>query len=74
MVSVAIEQGNDALRIVIANPTAGQPQHAVGNRMALANIRERLVLYYDLEARLETEVSDHRYEVRITLPCQTKAR
>lgn len=74
VVSVAIEQGNDALRIVIANPTAGQPQHAVGNRMALANIRERLVLYYDLEARLETEVSDHRYEVRITLPCQTKAR
>ncbi len=74
VVSIAIEQRNDALRIVIANPTASQSQHAAGNRMALANIRERLVLYYDLEARLETEVSDHRYEVRITLPCQTKNR
>jgi len=74
VVSIAIGQTKDALHIVIANPTAGQPQHAAGNQMALANIRERLALYYDLEARLETEVSDHRYEVRITLPCQTKAR
>ena len=40
--------------------------------MALANIRERLALYYDLEARLETELADNRYEVHIVLPCQRK--
>ena len=74
VVTIAIEQSRDELRIVIANPTAGQLQHAAGNQMALANIRERLALYYDLEARLETEVSDVRYEVRITLPCQTQSR
>jgi len=72
-VTVAIQVAGEELRIVISNPTAGQLQHAAGNQMALANIRERLALYYDLEARLETEVGDHRYDVRITLPCQRKA-
>jgi two-component system sensor histidine kinase AlgZ len=74
-VVVAIERQGDELRIEISNPlTVGQPQHAAGNQMALANIRERLALYYDLEARLETEVGNHRYDVRITLPCKAKAR
>jgi two-component system sensor histidine kinase AlgZ len=72
VVEIAIEQRGDELRIAIANPTAGQAQHAAGNRMALANIRERLSLYYDLEARLDSEVGDHRYEVRISLPCRRK--
>ena len=48
----------------------------VGNRMALANIRERLTLYYDLEARLETnEVTLasglREYRVHIVLPCRS---
>jgi two-component system sensor histidine kinase AlgZ len=72
LVRIAIEQRGDELYIAIANPTAGQVQHAAGNQIALANIRERLALYYDLEARLETEVGDHRYEVRIILPCQRR--
>ena len=38
--------------------------------MALANIRERLALYYDLEARLDILAQTDHYEVRITLPCQ----
>ena len=64
-----IAQRGDELRIEIANP-ASPRQHAAGNHMALANIRERLMLFYDLEARLETEAGDHRYVVRIILPCQ----
>ena len=71
-VTVAIRQVGEELRIVISIPTAGQLPHAAGNQMALANIRERLALYYDLEARLETEAGDHRYDVRITLPCKRK--
>jgi two-component system sensor histidine kinase AlgZ len=70
-VLVSVERHSDELRIVISNPiTVGQSQHAVGNQIALANIRERLALYYDLEARLETEVGNNRYDVRITLPCK----
>lgn len=71
-VSIALARKGDDLHIRIANPTVGRPEPAAGNRMALANIRERLALYYDLEARLETEVGDHHYEVRIILPCQRK--
>jgi two-component system sensor histidine kinase AlgZ len=74
VVRIAIARQGDELHIAIANPTAGQAQHAAGNQMALTNIRERLALYYDLEARLETVIEDSRYEVRITLPCQQKAR
>lgn len=74
VVRIAIAQKGDELRIAITNPTTGEAQHAPGNQMALANIRERLALYYDLEARLETEAGDHRYEVRIVLPCQRPVR
>jgi len=69
-VRIVIEQQGDELRIAIANPTASRAHHAAGNQMAVANIRERLALYYDLEARLEIETGDHHYEVRITLPCR----
>ncbi|MBP5987625.1 MAG: sensor histidine kinase [Azonexus sp.] len=71
-VRIVIGQHDDELRIAIANPTAGHVQHAAGNQIALANIRERLALYYDLEARLETTVGNHSYEVRIILPCQRR--
>jgi two-component system sensor histidine kinase AlgZ len=73
-VRIAIGQRGDELRIVIANPTTGQIQNAAGNRMALANIRERLALYYDLEARLDSESLNHHHEVRISLPWRKKAR
>ena len=73
-VRITIEQGGDELRIAIANPNASQSQHAAGNHIAVANIRERLALYYDLEARLEIDVSEQFYEVRIILPRRQKCR
>ncbi|MCA1937255.1 MAG: sensor histidine kinase [Dechloromonas sp.] len=74
VVSVQIRRRGDELHVRIANPTVAQATHPAGNHMALANIRERLALYYDLEARLETEAGDNSYEVRIVLPCQRKPR
>jgi len=71
-VRISIVQKGEELCIAIANPTVGQAQHAAGNQIALTNIRDRLALYYDLEARLEIETGDNRYEVRITLPCQRR--
>jgi len=66
-------KGNE-LHIGLANPCPAGGGAAGGNHMAIANIRERLALYYDLEARLETkevELKDGRreYRVRIVLPC-----
>ena len=42
------------------------------NQMALANIRERLTLFYNDTANLDAEVRDGRYIVRIVLPYQRR--
>jgi two-component system sensor histidine kinase AlgZ len=68
-VGVRIERRGDVLTLSVTNPTTSLAQHAAGNQMALTNIRERLALYYDLEARLDTVIGAASYEVRITLPC-----
>ncbi|GBG02497.1 alginate O-acetyltransferase [Azospira sp. I13] len=57
-----------AITIELTNPSPQGQSHHTGNRMALANIRERLDLYYDLEAKLESSDSQGTYRVRITLP------
>lgn len=62
-------EGGD-LRIDLENPVGSGGGHAAGNRMALANIRERLALFYDLEARLDAGERDGVYVVRMVLPCR----
>ena len=37
-------------------------------RLAVQNIRERLALFFDAEARMETTVQDGRYRVEIEMP------
>ena len=55
-VRIRFAKKGDELHIDLANPCGGKEAAQGGNHMALANIRERLALYYDLEARLETNV------------------
>lgn len=56
------------LIIEISNPVVSGGEHTGGNRMALDNIRERLMLFYDLEARLEISEKAGYYSVLIILP------
>ena len=65
-IHIRIARRGEQLQIELSNPTA--PGDHAGNRMAQANIRERLSLYFDLEAGLETQVGDGRYRVRMTMP------
>jgi competence protein ComEC len=58
----------DSLRIEVDNPVCDAGRHHSGNRMALDNIRERLMLFFDLEAGVEIDCADGRYRVRIRLP------
>jgi two-component system sensor histidine kinase AlgZ len=63
------------LHIDLTNPSTGTSAQG-GKHMALSNIRERLALYYDLEARLENSevtLADGRreYRVHIVLPCRS---
>lgn len=52
----------------VDNPAVDPGPHHVGNHMAVDNIRERLMLFYDLEAGLEVDCSGGRYCVRVRLP------
>ncbi len=66
----------DELHILLTNPCGTAEEAAKGNRMALANIRERLTLYYDLEASLDTREEtlpngSREYRVHIVLPCRS---
>lgn len=64
-------QGDEVI-IELSNPWHGADDHHEGNRMALDNVRQRLMLFFDLEARLETVVQDGRYRLTITLPYRSK--
>ena len=63
----AVREGEE-IHIDLSNPYHGENANHAGNRMALDNIRERLMLFYDLEARLETEAKAGVFRVAIRLP------
>ncbi|HEX8987118.1 MAG TPA: histidine kinase [Rhodocyclaceae bacterium] len=67
-IAIRIDGGNDGVVVELANPVAPEGEHHNGNRMAVANIRERLMLFYDLEARLDISERDGLYTVRIVFP------
>lgn len=60
--------------IHIANPHTAEYRHRPGNRMALANIRERLALFFASSARLDTDQHGGIYTVTITIPYQLGKR
>jgi len=53
---------------ILRNPFHSGKRHQGGNKMALANIRERLALHFDAEASLESKVTKEMYEVHIRMP------
>jgi two-component system, LytTR family, sensor histidine kinase AlgZ len=63
----AVREG-DRLLLELSNPYHPDHQHRQGNRMALANIGERLALHFDVEAVLETAIEERRFHIRIRMP------
>ena len=47
---------------------AATDSHTHGNQMALNNIRERLMLFFDLDATLVTKADSGRFSVSIEFP------
>src|SRR6185369_13498718 len=73
-VLVRIERRGDRVHVLIENPShQGSAGARAGNHMALDNIRERLMLFFDADARLETKVGDGRYRVEIDMPFRGRA-
>jgi len=59
---------------ILRNPYQMTGSHHAGNKMALANIRERLALHFDAEASLESRVNKDTYEVHIRMPYRSTPR
>lgn len=56
------------LRVELSNPIAAPDSHTPGNQMALTNIRERLMLFFDMEATMTTRLDAGRFCVSIEFP------
>ncbi len=73
-VSINLFLSRGEVHAILKNPyrTTGGNHHS-GNKMALANVRERLALHFDAEASLESRVTKDAYEVHIRIPYRTQA-
>ncbi|HNQ03961.1 MAG TPA: histidine kinase [Thiobacillaceae bacterium] len=58
----------DRLLLVVRNPLAARSGPRGGNRIALANIRERLDLHFDAEGRMTHFVAGGEFVVQIEMP------
>ena len=73
-ISINIFLTRGELHAILRNPyRADGGRHHAGNKMALANISERLALHFDAEASLESRVLRDSYEVHIRMPYRTVA-
>jgi len=59
---------SNEMHLEMYNPRTEQGVHHEGNKMALTNIRERLNLQFDIEARYTVESGKDFYRVHILLP------
>ena len=73
-VEIVADVSGDALHVVLTNPYKPDHQHRQGNRMALDNIRERLQLHFDVDARLVTHVAGERFVISIVMPYRKESR
>jgi two-component system sensor histidine kinase AlgZ len=74
IISINIYKVRDEVHLVLRNPYRSYGDHHAGNKMALGNIKERLALHFDAEARLRNTVSDNAYQVHIVIPYRKQPR
>jgi two-component system sensor histidine kinase AlgZ len=73
VVSINIFYKGGEVHAILRNPyRVDGGRHPAGNKMALANVRERLALHFDAEGTLESRVKADMYEVHIRMPYRTE--
>ena len=68
VISIRIHRVGAQVHVLLRNPYHPQSDHRAGNSMALANIRERLALHFDVEASIKNIALEDAYEVQIVMP------
>ena len=68
-IEIEVSRLRSEVIITVRNPFLEHPgSHHGGNKMAMQNIRERLALHFDAEARMSAGPRDGRYQVQLVLP------
>lgn len=68
-IDVRLYRNDNVLHMEVSNPARNQAVSRVsGNKMALSNIRERLDLLFDVEAKYQVETDANHYQVHILIP------
>ena len=69
VVSINIFFKSGDVHAILRNPyQANGGRHHAGNKMAIANVRERLALHFDAEGALESKITGNTYEVHLRMP------
>jgi two-component system sensor histidine kinase AlgZ len=70
LILVAIRRNLNKIEISVINPLHADARLSQGNHMALENIRQRLLLLYDIEADLSYAHSGNNFEVKLQFPAK----
>lgn len=67
-ITIELYRSGKEVHLDVYNPCQPQRSSHSGNKMALANIRERLALQFDVEAKYSVEAGENFYRVHILIP------
>jgi two-component system, LytTR family, sensor histidine kinase AlgZ len=70
-IAIHVGLSGGQLHMTLTNPFPAESRHSAGNKMAIANIRERLQLHFDAEASMKSEIREGTYTVTIRMPYLT---
>lgn len=73
-IAIAISRPDERVRVEIVNPASGQQPVRPGNQMALSNVRERLMLLYDMEADFKTSEENGSFRLLLEIPYRKERR
>jgi two-component system, LytTR family, sensor histidine kinase AlgZ len=74
IIDIRLAKSDNEIHFDIYNPRLELETHRVGNKLALANIRERLALLFDIEAHYTVEIGNDFYHVHIVMPYVGKSQ
>ncbi len=73
-IHIRVTKPGDRVRVEIVNPIPADRPVRPGNQMALSNVRERLMLLYDMEAELKTGEDAGQFRLHLEFPYRKERR
>lgn len=74
VIEISADRIGDRVRVEILNPIPESLPSKPGNQMALSNVRERLMLLYDISAELKTSAQGKLFKLELEFPYRKERR